>query len=57
MTPYNVGFIIYTMNEKMMEKETMSSLYEDLIEGLQQAIDYERGKIKAKKTIWILFLF
>lgn len=29
----------------------MSSLFEDLREGLQEAIDYEKGSGKAKRTV------
>ncbi len=32
----------------------MSSLFEDLREGLQEAIDYEKGVGKAKKTVYII---
>lgn len=32
----------------------MSSLFEDLREGLQEAIDYERGTGKAKKTVFMI---
>ncbi len=32
----------------------MSSLFDDLQEGLQQAIDYERGVGEAKKTTYII---
>ena len=32
----------------------MSSLFEDLKEGLQEAIDFEKGKGKAKTTTYII---
>lgn len=32
----------------------MSSLFDDLREGLEEAIDYEKGIGKAKKTIFII---
>ena len=32
----------------------MSSLFEDLREGLQEAIDYEKGSGKAKKTVFMI---
>ena len=32
----------------------MSSLFEDLREGLQEAIDYERGTGKAKRTVFMI---
>lgn len=32
----------------------MSSLFDDLREGLQEAIDYERGSGKAKKTVFMI---
>ena len=32
----------------------MSSLFDDLREGLQQAIDYEKGVGKAKKTTYVI---
>ncbi len=32
----------------------MSKLFEDLSEGLQEAIEYERGNGKAKKTVYII---
>ncbi len=39
----------------MVDMEKMSSLFEDLQEGLNQAIAYERGKGKAKvKTLMIM---
>ena len=32
----------------------MSALFEDLKEGLQEAIDYERGKGTAKRTTYVI---
>ena len=32
----------------------MNSLFEDLCEGLQEAIDYEKGKGKAKTTTFVI---
>ena len=32
----------------------MSSLFDDLREGLQEAIDYERGIGKAKRTVFMI---
>ena len=32
----------------------MSALFEDLKEGLQEAIDYERGKGSAKRTTYVI---
>ena len=32
----------------------MSSLFDDLREGLQEAIDYERGTGKAKRTVFMI---
>ena len=32
----------------------MSSLFDDLCEGLQEAIDYEKGIGKAKKTAFVI---
>ena len=32
----------------------MSSLFEDLREGLQEAIDYEKGSGKAKRTVFMI---
>jgi len=32
----------------------MNTLFKDLQEGLQQAIDYERGKVKAKTTTFVI---
>ena len=32
----------------------MSSLFDDLREGLQQAIDYERGEGDAKRTTYVI---
>lgn len=32
----------------------MSSLYEDLIGGLQEAIDYEKGSLKAKAVTYVI---
>ena len=32
----------------------MSRLFEDLKEGLQEAIDYEKGKGKAKTTVYMI---
>ena len=32
----------------------MASLFDDLCEGLQQAIDYEKGVGKAKKTVLMI---
>lgn len=32
----------------------MSSLFEDLREGLQEAIDYEKGSRKAKRTVFMI---
>lgn len=32
----------------------MNSLFDDLYEGLNEAIDYERGKGKAKKTTFVI---
>lgn len=32
----------------------MSALFEDLREGLQEAIDYERGKGTAKRTTYVI---
>ncbi len=32
----------------------MKSLFEDLQEGLQEAIDYEKGSLKAKSTTYVI---
>ena len=32
----------------------MTSLFEDLKEGLQEAIEYEKGTGKAKKTVFVI---
>ena len=32
----------------------MGTMFEDLRDGLQEAIDYEKGNCKAKKTVYVI---
>ena len=42
------------MKQPRKRGDQMDSLFEDLREGLQQAIDYERGNGPAKKVTYVI---
>ena len=48
LTPYIVGYSIVTGGD------LMGTLFEDIQQGLQEAIDYEKGIGKARTTVYVI---
>ena len=52
--PQKTREIIERRSCKESRLMNMSSLFDDILEGLQQAIDYERGEGDAKRTTYVI---